>query len=49
MLNVRNGSKGGIRTRAHLIASPAFCRWAKKYSARVKYHNNVVKEMLFVS
>ena len=24
MPNLRNGSKGGIRTRAHLIASPAF-------------------------
>ena len=28
MPNHRNGSKAGIRTRAHLIASPAFYRWA---------------------
>ena len=28
MPNLRNGSKGGIRIRAHLIASPAFNCWA---------------------
>ena len=32
MPNLRNGSKGRIRTRGHLIASPAFYHWANRCS-----------------
>ena len=37
MPNLRNGSKGGIWTQAHLIASPAFYRWATVRTLRMNF------------